>query len=114
MKPVRPRPDASLTFPSLPLHEVVPMSADFSDPDAPVLQLRTSTYRLEGMRWDRGTLEATAQESPRAGSGGGQTPPFVLLLLPKGDELRGILREEVRNDRPGFARLHGVVLKSVR
>jgi hypothetical protein len=92
----------------------VPMSADFSDPAAPLLQCRTSTYRLQGMRWDRGTLEATVQESPRAVSDGVQTPRFVLLLWPRGDELRGILQEEVRGDRPGFARLRGVALKSVR
>lgn len=93
--------------------EAVAISADFSDPVAPLLQLRTSAYRLQGMRWDRGTLEARAQDSPRTASGGGQRPRLVLMLWLRGNELRGVLQEEVRDDRPGFARLQGIVLKSV-
>lgn len=94
--------------------EAVPMSADFSDPAAPLLCLRASTHRLRGMRWDRGTLELSAQDSTPAVGAGGKTAHFVLLLWLSAGELRGVLQEEVRDDRPGFARLHGVILKPVR
>lgn len=85
--------------------EAVPMTADFSDPATPVLRLDGSTFRLQNLHWERGTLEATAR---------GDSSRFAFLLWLEGDGLRGVVREEVRDDRPGFARLRRIALKPVR
>jgi CubicO group peptidase (beta-lactamase class C family) len=85
--------------------EADPMTADFSDPAVPVLRLDGSTFRLQNLRWERGTLEATAR---------GESSRFAFLLWLEGDELRGVVREEVRDDRPGFARLRRIALKPLR
>jgi CubicO group peptidase (beta-lactamase class C family) len=83
-----------------------PMTADFSDPAAPVLQVGGSTFRLKHLRWERGTLEATAR---------GERSRFGFQLWLEGEHcLRGLVREEVREDRPGFARLWRVELERPR
>jgi CubicO group peptidase (beta-lactamase class C family) len=82
-----------------------PMTADFTDPAAPVLQVDGSTFRLEHLRWERGILEATAM---------GPQNRFQFQLWLEGDTLAGLAREEVRDDRPGFARLLRIELKAMR
>jgi CubicO group peptidase (beta-lactamase class C family) len=82
--------------------ETVPVTADFRDPATPVLQVGPDTFRLGHLRWERSTLGATAKS---------ERSRFQFQLWMEGDRLRGISREEVRDDRPGFARLQRLELK---
>ncbi len=92
---------------------VLPVSADFLGGTVTVLRAWPATYRLEGVHWSVGALEAVLL--PAARPAGRDAPhEMVLRLWRVGDELRGVLQEEVRDDRPGSARVSGVVLRRSR
>ncbi|MGH7581174.1 MAG: hypothetical protein ACREM9_13425, partial [Gemmatimonadales bacterium] len=69
------------------------------------LRIGGTAFPLQHLRWERGTLEATARDDQSR---------FVFQLWLEGSDLRGIVREEVRDDRPGFARLRRIELKPAR
>jgi CubicO group peptidase (beta-lactamase class C family) len=70
-------------------------------------------YRLEDVHWSVGAIEGVLLPATRPV--GRDAPHEILLRLWRvGDELRGVLQEEIRDDRPGYARVSGVVLRPVR
>lgn len=91
----------------------LPLSADFSVVGAPTLRTPEATYGLDNVRWSTGALEADLSPTTRP-AGLRPAHETVLRLWPVGEELRGVLQEGIRDDRPGFARVSGVVLRPVR
>ena len=70
-------------------------------------------YRLDDVHWSVGAIEGVLLPATRPV--GRDAPHEILLRLWRvGDELRGVLQEEIRDDRPGYARVSGVVLRPVR
>ena len=91
---------------------VVPLKADLLGGTATVVRQWPEKYRLEGVHWSVGAIESIVR--PERGSSGDAPHEIVLRLWRVGDELRGVLQEEIRDDRPGYARVSGVVLRPVR
>jgi CubicO group peptidase (beta-lactamase class C family) len=97
------------------LHEreaVQRLEIDFAGGTATIVRSWPETYRMEDTHWSVGAIEGHLRQARSAGDG---APHEILLRLWRvGDELRGVLQEELRDDRPGFARVSGVVLRPVR
>jgi CubicO group peptidase (beta-lactamase class C family) len=91
---------------------VVPLKADLAGGTAAVSRGWPQTYRLDGVHWSVGAIEGRLLPARPGGRG---APHEILLRLWRvGEELRGVLQEEIRDDRPGFSRVSGVVLRPVR
>jgi CubicO group peptidase (beta-lactamase class C family) len=91
---------------------VVPLEADLAGGTVTALRKWPETYHLDGMHWSVGAIEGLVLPARPGGRG---APHEILLRLWRvGDELRGVLQEEIRDDRPGFAKVSGVVLRPVR
>jgi CubicO group peptidase (beta-lactamase class C family) len=91
---------------------VVPMTADLAGGTATMSRKWPETYQLDGVHWSLGAIQGTLR--PARPGGRGAPHEIVLRLWHVGDELRGVLQEEIRDDRPGFARVSNVVLRPVR
>lgn len=91
----------------------LPLSAEFAGDGMSTLRTPVQAYGMDRVRWSAGALEATLRPTTRPA--GLRSPREVVLRLwPAGDELRGLIQEEVRDDRPGSAEVSGVVLRPVR
>ena len=84
---------------------VVRMSADLVGGTATVLRGWPETFRLEDVHWSVGAIEGVVRPAKHE---------VMLRLWRVGGELRGVLQQEIRDDRPGFAKVSGVVLRPVR
>jgi CubicO group peptidase (beta-lactamase class C family) len=97
------------------LHEreaVQRLEVDFAGGTTTIVRRWPEAYRLENAHWSVGAIEGHLRPTRPAGDG---APHEILIRLWRvGDELRGVLQEEIRDDRPGFARVSGVVLRPVR
>lgn len=92
---------------------VVALRADLVGGTVTVLRTRPETYRVENVHWSVGAIEGILR--PIALAVGRDTPPEIVLRLWRvGGELRGVLQEEIRDDRPGFSRVSAIVLRPVR
>ena len=84
---------------------VVRMSADLVGGTATVSRGWPETFRLEDVRWSVGAIEGVVRPAKHE---------VMLRLWRVGNELRGVLQQEIRDDRPGFAKVSGIVLRPVR
>ena len=84
---------------------VVRMSVDLVGGTATVLRGWPETFRLEDVHWSVGAIEGVVRPAKHE---------VMLRLWRVGGELRGVLQQEIRDDRPGFAKVSGVVLRPVR
>jgi CubicO group peptidase (beta-lactamase class C family) len=92
---------------------VVRLKADLVGGTVTVFRGWPETYRVEDLHWSVGAIEGVL--FPASRPVGRDAPHEILLRLWRvGDELRGVLQEEIRDDRPGFSRVSGVVLRPVR
>ena len=92
---------------------VVRLKADLVGGTVTVFRGWPESYRVEDVHWSVGAIEGVMLPANRPV--GGNAPHEILLRLwPVGDELRGVRQEEIRDDRPGFSRVSGVVLRPVR
>jgi CubicO group peptidase (beta-lactamase class C family) len=91
---------------------VVPLRADLLSGTATVVRQWPERYQLDAVHWSVGAIEGIVR--PARASGRDAPHEIVLRLWRVGDELRGVLQEEIRDDRPGYARVSGVVLRPVR
>jgi CubicO group peptidase (beta-lactamase class C family) len=92
---------------------VVRLKADLVGGTVTVFRSWLDMYRLEDVHWSVGAMEGVLLPATRPVGRDG--PHEILLRLWRvGNELRGVLQEEIRDDRPGYARVSGVVLRPVR
>jgi hypothetical protein len=92
---------------------VARLKADLAGGTVTVFRSWPDRYRLEDVHWSVGAIEGMLLPVTRPAGRNG--PHEILLRLWRvGSELRGILQEEIRDDRPGYARVSGVVLRPVR
>jgi hypothetical protein len=92
---------------------VVRLKADLVGGTVTVFRSWPETFRLEDVHWSVGAIESVLLPATRPAGRAG--PHQILLRLWRvGNELRGVLQEEIRDDRPGYARVTGVVLRPVR
>jgi hypothetical protein len=92
---------------------VVALRADLVGGTVTVSRTRPETYRVEEVHWSVGAIEGILRPTALAVSR--DTPPEIVLRLWRvGGELRGVLQEEIRDDRPGFSRVSAIVLRPVR
>jgi CubicO group peptidase (beta-lactamase class C family) len=93
---------------------VVRLTADFVGGTVTVFRRSwPETFRVEDVHWSVGAIEGVLLPATRPVGGDG--PHEILLRLWRvGNELRGVVQEEIRDDRPGYAKVSGVVLRPVR
>ena len=84
---------------------VVRLSVDLVGGTATVLRSWPETFRLEDAHWSVGAIEGFVRPAKHE---------VLLRVWRVGEELRGVLQQEIRDDRPGYAKVSGVVLRPVR
>jgi CubicO group peptidase (beta-lactamase class C family) len=84
---------------------VVRISVDLVGGTTTVSREWPETFRLEDVHWSVGAIESFVRPAKHE---------VLLRLWRVGDELRGVLQQEIRDDRPGFAKVSGVVLRVAR
>lgn len=92
---------------------VVRLKADLVGGTMTVFRGWPERYRVEDVHWSVGAIEGVLLPGNRP-VGQNALHQILLRLWRVGDELRGVLQEEIKDDRPGYARVSGVVLRPVR
>jgi CubicO group peptidase (beta-lactamase class C family) len=94
-------------------NDVVRLKADLVGGTVTLFRSWPDTYRLEDVHWSVGAIEGVLIPARRP-AGRDASHEILLRLWRVGSELRGVLQEEIRDDRPGYAKVSGVVLRPVR